>query len=247
MRHALVTCAAVLLVLAAEPATAPAQQTAAPKPYNALAIAPAKPIADPSLDAFRKELGDIAKRKDRAALARLVVFKGFFWEADDKAADPGKSGIDNLTAALGLDAKDGWEALVALAAEPNAAAHADRRRGVCSPPSPDFDDGAFDELVKATQTDASEWRYAASAGIEVRDKPEAGAPVIEKLGLHVVRMLGDDAKGAATNGWIRVATPSGKVGFMPENAILPLEFDQICYVKSSSGWSIAGIVGGADR
>ena len=40
------------------------------------------PIADASFDAFRKRLGEIAERKDRAALAALIVSKGFFWEQE---------------------------------------------------------------------------------------------------------------------------------------------------------------------
>src|SRR5262245_38314721 len=108
MRRTCTICAATLLVLMMQPVAALAQ---APQPYKVVPVEPAKPVADPSLDVFRKELGDIAKRKDRAALARLIVYRGLFWEGDEKSADPRKSGIDNLAAALGLDAKDGsgWD------------------------------------------------------------------------------------------------------------------------------------------
>jgi hypothetical protein len=260
MRKTCAVCAGALVILLAPAALAQhdsirvAQasapvRAAASAPYAAVAVSPAKPVADASLDGFRKELGDIANRKDRAALARLIVYRGFFWEGDDKSADPKKSAIDNLAAALGLDAKDGagWQALAELAAEANAGPDPDRKRVFCAPASPSFDDQAFDDLLDKTQTDASEWGYPTSAGIEVREKPESGAPVVETLGLHAVRLLDDDAAGASRPDWARVATPAGKTGFVAAKAILPLDFDQICYIKEATGWRIAGIVGGGER
>jgi len=238
---------AALVILMSQVISAPAQAPA-PKPYAVVPVTPAKPVADASLDAFRKELGDIAKRKDRAALARLIVYRGFFWEGDEKNADPRKSGIDNLAVALGLDAKDGsgWDTLAELAAEPNAGPDADRKRVFCAPASPGIDDQAFDDLLDKTQSDASEWGYPASAGTEVREKADSAAPVVETLGLHAVRLLEDDA-GAANADWVRVVAPSGKVGFAAAKAILSLDVDQICYIKEATGWRIAGIVGGGER
>src|SRR5882757_3935819 len=77
---------------------------APPKPYKPVAVTLPQPYSDPSFEAFRKELGEIAGRKDRAALAGEVVARGFFWMADggDKA-NKRKPGIDNLAAAIGLD------------------------------------------------------------------------------------------------------------------------------------------------
>ena len=93
---------------------------APPKPYKPVAVTLPQPYSDPSFDAFRKELGDIASRKDRAALAGKVVPNSFFWmgEKGDKA-NKRKSGIDNLATAIGLDARDGegWEILTAAANE----------------------------------------------------------------------------------------------------------------------------------
>jgi hypothetical protein len=248
MRHGWTFCVAALVILASQPEQV-AAQVPAPKPYGVVPVTPPKPISDASLDAFRKELGDIAKRKDRAALARVIVYRGFFWEGDEKNADPRKSGIDNLAAALGLDAKDGsgWDSLAELAAEANAGPDADRKRVFCAPPSPGINDQAFDDLLDKTQTDASEWGYPTSAGIEVREKPEAGSPVVETLGPNAVRLLEADASGTASPDWVRVMTPSGKVGFAAANAILSLDVDQLCYIKEASGWRIAGVVGGGER
>ena len=83
-----------------------------------------KRINDPALEALRKQLGEVAQHKDRAALAKLVVGQGFFWigEKGDRA-DKRRSGIDNLAAALGLKNKDGagWDMLASFADDPTGA------------------------------------------------------------------------------------------------------------------------------
>ena len=85
-------------------------QPAPPKPYKVVPVTLAQPYNDPSFEAFRKQLADIASRKDRAALARLVVARNFFWmgEKGDRA-DRRKAGIDNLAAAIELDLRDADE------------------------------------------------------------------------------------------------------------------------------------------
>ena len=59
---------------------------AAPAPYQPVAITAPKPIADPSFEAFRNQIAEVAKRKDKKALAALVS-PTFFWmgEKGDKA------------------------------------------------------------------------------------------------------------------------------------------------------------------
>ena len=52
-------------------AQAPAQ--APIKPYQPVAFKMPTPSTDPGFEAFRKQLADVAKRKDRNALAKLVV------------------------------------------------------------------------------------------------------------------------------------------------------------------------------
>lgn len=223
-----------------------ASQPARPGPYKAVAVTVPKPYGDPSLDAFRKSLEDIAQRKDRAALAAKVVSKGFFWQREDSdGADPKKSGIDNLAEAIGLDAPDGmgWQALAAYAADVSAAAQPEVKDLVCSPAFPSFDDEQMDQVGKQTGTDLSEWGYPTSAGIEVRAKPDAGAPVVDKLGMNLVRLLLDDT-GNASPEWIKVVTPAGKIGYVPGDALGPLGSDQMCYSKAGGVWHIAGFIGG---
>ena len=59
------------------------------------------------MPAFRKQLAAVADKHDRAALAKLVVTKGFFWDRESgDGADRTKSGIDNFAKAIGLDLPD---------------------------------------------------------------------------------------------------------------------------------------------
>ncbi|MDB5600709.1 MAG: hypothetical protein JWN71_2753 [Xanthobacteraceae bacterium] len=235
--------------------SATAQQLPNLKPLPAPAVAPAKPykpvavtvpakLADPALDALRKQLADVAKSKDKAALGRLVVAKGFFWETEKgDTADKGKSGIDNLAKAIGLDGKDagGWETLAGYAGEPNAAAMPARKGIVCAPAEPTFNEKALDEVVQATGTDPGEWGYTVSPGVEVRSAAKADAPVSEKLGQQFVRVMMDNS--AADPSFLRIVTPSGKVGFIKADALAPLGNDQLCYVKDGAAWKITGFIG----
>lgn len=229
------------------PAIAPA------KPYTPVAVKLPEPLNDASFEAFRKQLGEIAQKKDRAALAKLVVAQGFFWEAEkgDKA-DKKKSGIDNLAAAIGLTGKDaqGWDLLAGYSGDPTAAPFPGKQGVVCTPADPTFDEKALEEMAKATQTDPGEWGYPLTDGVEVRSANQAKAPVSEKLGLHFVRILPDESNAPSAQNQIpliKIVTPSGKVGFVSADAVAPLGNDQVCYVKDAAGWKIAGFVGSGDQ
>jgi hypothetical protein len=207
-----------------------------------------KPSDDPSFAAFRKELGEIASRKDRAALAKLTV-NDFFWigEKGDKA-DKNKSGVDNLAAAIELDDKDGagWEDLKLAANEATLEPVQAHKSIMCSPANPTFDDAAADSLAKETGTTPGEWGYPTKPDAEVRGAAKTDAPVIEKLGQNLVRvMVETPAAGAAepTAPFLKVVTPSGKVGFVQEELIAALAINQLCYLKEGTTWKIAGYAG----
>jgi hypothetical protein len=222
------------------------QQPAPPRSYQPIPVKLPAPSADASFDAFRKQLAAIAEKKDRAALSKLVVARGFFWDGEEgDNTDKRKSSMENLVAALGLDAKDGsgWENLAAAAADPTLEASEDHKGVMCGPASPEVDEQAQQALIKATGTDEEEWGFTTSDGVEVRAAPQANAPIIEKLGLQLVRVLPDDETPNATAPMMRVVAPSGKVGYVPADAVSPLSFDQLCYVKDPSGWKITGYVG----
>ena len=232
-----------------QPAPPPAPPPSAPpKPYEPLAVTLPAPVKDASFDTFRDEVGKVAQRKDRAALAKLVVAKGFFWEREDGKPAPKGSSIDVLSRALNLPAKDGsgWEALAGFAAEPTAAALPEHKEILCAPAAPEFDEQALEELAQKTDTDPLEWGYTLRDKIEVRETPNNTAPAIETLGMHFVRVLDDDSPATANTAgeWLRVVAPSGKVGFVPADTLTSPVGAQLCYIKEGNSWKITGLVGG---
>jgi hypothetical protein len=235
---------------AAQPPNAQQQQSlqlAAPKPYEPVAVKPAEPYKDPSFEAFRKQLADVVKRKDRAGLQRLVVTQGFFWEGEsgDKV-NKRKSSFENFAAAVALDDKDGggWELLAQAAGDATLEPVEDRKDTMCGPASPQLDEAAFEALIKATETDAEEWGYPVEARLEVRAAAQPNAPVIETLGMNLVRVYPEEVTGNQVPEMLRVVGPSGKVGYVPLTALAPIVFDQICYVKQGGSWKITGYAGG---
>jgi hypothetical protein len=229
------------------PAPAPVPAPVKPGPYKIVAIKPPAVVSDPSFEAFRKQLAGIAQKKDRAALARLVA-ASFFWVPEDSdVADKTKPAIDNLAKAIRLDGKDGlgWEVLTEYAGETTAMPDPQRQGVICAPGEPTFDDKAADELANATQTDASDWVYPVHDGVEVRSGPQPDAAVIDKLGLHLVRALEDESPANAVMATaLKVMTPSGKMGYVPVEAMRAVVGPQMCYLKDAGGWKIAGFVGG---
>jgi hypothetical protein len=222
------------------------QPLAPPKPYTAISVTLPAPANDPSFDAFRKQLADIANHKDRTGLAKLVVAQGFFWEAEsgDKA-DSKKASIDNLAAATGLESSDGWDAIAAAAQEPTLEPYTDRKGVMCGPASPQYDEKALEDATKATQTDISEWGFPSKAGVEARSAAQPNASVVEKLGLTLIRVMPEPTQPGTTPGpFLRIVTPAGKVAYVPADSISPLTSDQICFVKDGNSWKIAGYIGG---
>lgn len=226
-----------------------AQQPAPPKPYKPVPVTLPQPFNDPSFEAFRKQLGDIASRKDRGALAKLVA-NNFFWmgEKGDKA-NKKKPGIDNLAAAIDLDAKDGsgWGAIASAAGDTTLEPIPDHKGVMCGPAGPTVDEKAAEALTKETGTDPGDWGYPSKPGVEVHAAAQANAPVIEKLGLNLVRVMPEQPPAGAApqpSPFIRVVTPSGKVGFVSEEDISSLDNDQLCFIKDATGWKIAGFAGG---
>jgi hypothetical protein len=225
-------------------AAPPPQAAAAAKPYKAVTINAPQPVSDPSFEAFRKQLGAVAEKKDRKALAGLVA-ANFFWmgEKGDRA-DKKKPGIDNLAKAIGLDGKDppGWELLGAASADPTGMPFPDRKDTICAPADPVFDSKEFEALVKSSGTDEGDWAFPTQPGLEVRSGPQPNAPVVEKLGMHFIRVAQEP--NAQPGPMLKIVTPSGKTGFVPSEALSPLGNDQLCYTKESAGWKISGFVGG---
>jgi hypothetical protein len=224
-----------------------AQEAPKPKPYTALAVTPPAPSTDASYEAFRKQLADVAKRKDRNALAKLVVTQGFFWESENgDKADKTKPAIANLEQAIGSFSgaeAPGWDVLAQAAEDPTLEALPDHAGVMCGPAGPQIDGQAFEALIKQTGTEPGDWAFPVMPNLEVRGAGQPNAPVIEKLGMHLIRVLVDPPAANAPQTpptFIRIVTPSGKTGFVSVEGISPIGFDQLCYVKDASGWKITG-------
>jgi len=219
------------------------------KPYQPLAVTLPATFNDQSFDAFRKQLGAIAEKKDRAALAKWVVASGFFWMQEKDMADKKKPSMANFASAIDLDAKDGsgWELLSSYANEPTAEPLPDHQGVICAPAEPNIDPKTFEALIAATKTQPQEWGYPTKEGVEVRSAGKADAPVVEKLGLTLVHVLPDNGgpDNPDQSPFLHIATPSGKSGFVPMEAVSSLGGDQLCYIKDGANWKITGYFGGA--
>jgi hypothetical protein len=222
------------------PAGRPGAPQAAAKPYKAVAITAPTPVNDPSLEAFRKQVAAAAEKKDRAALAGMVV-QNFFWMGEKgDIADKNKAGIDNLAKALPLDPKsdDGWQKLAGMASDPTGMAFPQRKDTLCSPAYPSFNEREFEALMNSTGSE--DWAFPFQPNVEVRSGPQPNSPVIDKLGMNFVRIVQSNEQMPV----MKVVTPSGKTGYVPAETLGSLADDQICYGKDGGGWKIVGYVGG---
>ena len=173
----------------------------------------------------------------------------------DNAVLSRKPGIDNLAAAIDLDGTEGsgWEILTAAANEATLEPVPDRKGMMCSPAAPTFDEKAARQNAKATGTDVGDWGFPIAGSVDVHAAAQANSEVIEKLGSILVRVMpagpppGEQGNAPPPGkSFVRVVTPSGKVGYVPDDAVGSLDLDQLCYLKDAAGWKIAGYAGGAN-
>ena len=118
---------------------------------------------------------------------------------------------------------------------------------MCAPADPTIDPKAFEALTQSTKTEPPDWGYPNKEGVDVHSAPKPNAPVTEKLGLNLIRVLPDSTPGDDPDQpqFLHIALPSGKTGYVAEDAISGLGGDAMCYSKGPSGWMIAGYYGGA--
>jgi len=91
------------------------------------------------------------------------------------------------------------------------------------------------------------WASPVHDGVEVHAAAQSDAPVIERLGINLVRLLPDRVPPDHPNTpeFLHVATPSGKSGYVAAGALTPFDRDRMCYDEQASGWKIAGYLSGA--
>lgn len=247
--------ASAIAMVAVAPSSAqpPRGKAAAVKPYTPVPVKLPTAPDDPKLETFRKELGEIAKGRVYAKLAPLVESKNFFWDRDfGNSFDRRKPAVDNLANALRLEHENGtgWTALADFATDAFAGPLDSRPGVLCTPGQPTFDGVDLDKLIDVTRTDGIDWAYTRAPGIPARATPRANAAIIETLGLHFVRLLGFEGPDSDMPGrtqWAKVATPSGKTGYVAPNSLLSITTERLCYARNAIGdWRIIGVVGGGD-
>lgn len=224
----------------------------ASKPYVPVPITRPDASPDAGFAAFRTELAAVAKGRVYASLAAMVLKQGFFWDRDfARQYDPRRPAVDNLAAAIALEADNGagWDKLAAFAADA-AVEPLDSRPGViCAPARPNYDGVAYAKLLDQTYTDALDWAYPAANETPVRAAPRPEAPIVGTLGLAFVWLLGFDGPDSepdpGRNLWARIGMPDGKAGYVAPRSLMALTRERLCYFNDPiAGWLIAGYIAG---
>ena len=208
-------CLAFSLALAAGPADAEPPGRP-PKPYQTVAITLPAASTDASFEAFRRTLAAVATDRVYGELARLLEPQTFFWERDfAQAFDARRPAVDNLAAALRLEhaAGTGWRTLATFAAERTLEALASRPGIVCTPAPPHYDGIAFARMLDEAYGADLDWTYPRADGTPVHAAPQADAALVGSIGLHLVRRLGLDEKGAIVAANSQWAPPLQRLSF----------------------------------
>ena len=228
--------------------TAATENVPALRPYAAVAVTLPPAFDEPGFQTFRAELAEMLRKRVYPYLSRFVVPHGFFWDGDlDGELDPMRSGAENLANAVKLErgAGSGWKRLIGLAGESSAAPSPSRPGVVCAPANPTFDDVEFTRLLDSTGTNTRDWVYPRVLGVESRAAPSG--PTMERLGLHFVRLLLDDAAASTADGnkLTRIVLPAGRIAFVAADAVASLRTERLCYGRDISGrWLVVGYVAG---
>jgi hypothetical protein len=257
------TAALVPILLALTLALAPAPAVALKKiPYPEVKVE-GRPAfkGDTGLDALRKKLADAIAKKDLAALASLVA-PNFTWTAAGSPVedfDPKRDAVHNFKVAFGFRSQgkdaDGkteigplWELLAWFVQDQSLSAEPDRPDLICGPTTAKLvDPKAYEQATEKLDTDdeLSEWVFFLAA-FTLTGSPGGGGPAVAKVanmalplvGAHPIPAPGQPPKQPPTH--VELLLPSGKTGWAPLSAVLPLTVDRLCYAKTSGGdWKIA--------
>ena len=122
----------------------------------------------------------------------------------------------------------------------------DNKDTFCAPADPVFDIKQLENLAKETGTNEAEWGYPVQPGVEVRAATQPNAPVIEKLGMHFVRVMEDDGPepAAQPDADAQGGRAVGQGRLRPGRRRQPARQRPALLRKDASGWKIAGFVGG---
>ena len=100
--------------------------------------------------------------------------------------------------------------MAGAASEPSAMEIPQQKGVFCAPAIPTIDQNAFEALTNATGTELPEWGYPNNGGLDVHATAQPSSPVIEKVGMVLVRVLPDSGSEPNQPLVLHIATPSGK-------------------------------------
>jgi hypothetical protein len=181
-------------------------------------VTPPASFNDPSFIAFRKQLGDVAAHKDRAALAKLVVAQNFFWIQDKDLADKRKP-ASTISPRRSISTPRTDRAGTCSPATPPSRRRRNcrRQKGVfCAPADPAVDPADSKRSARPPGPTRPIGAIRPRTASKCAPPPQPNSPVVEKLGLILVRVLPDSAPPDDANEppFLHIATPSGKAGFV---------------------------------
>ena len=249
---------AAAMLLPAALGSAQPKQVAYPE-VNVALENPYKP--DAAFDKMNGAFLDAVQRKDIAALTALIA-PTFLWTVNDHQADEldlGRDAIHNFKVAFGFrgvgedvdgDVDDGpnWEALTAFAEDPSFYIANGASTLVCGPMSAQvFDDNAFDRARRKIDAidEPVEWYFTLAAETLVAGVPGDAGSSVAKVGaiaMPVLSFYPPEKEGGPPPPptHFEVLLPSGQTGWVPVDAVRPLETDHLCYARTPTGeWKIA--------
>jgi hypothetical protein len=259
-RYLLGIVLAPAILLAPAPGSAEPQQVAYPE-VKVVLEKPYKP--DAAFDKMNGAFLDAVQRKDLSTLAALVA-PTFVWTVSDHLSDEldlGRDAIHNFKVAFGFRAPgedvdggvdDGpdWDALSTFAEEPTFYIANAAGTLVCGPASAQVvDDNAFDQARrKIIVTDEPiEWYFTLADETTVAKAPgDTGTPVatVGAIAMPLVGFYPPEKENGPPPPptHFEVLLPSGQTGWVPVNAVRPLETDRLCYARTPAGeWRIGSL------
>jgi hypothetical protein len=263
MRSLLISATAAVLVAASGTASLAAVKEV---PYPVINVKLADTYTpDAAFQQMQNALAQVSANKDADGLFTLVG-PTFLWMSRGEPSDQfdfGRGALDNFKAVFGFgepeknadDANSGkaadsaapegpfWDVLAAFATDNTLYAASDSL--VCGPTRATIvDEDDFDSAKKKIRADDSvEWYFTLADTTATSTPSDAGLPVgrVGQVALPVLSVFPRAPQGqpqpAVT--YLQVLLPSGKSGWIPASAALPLVTDRLCYAFTPDGWRIA--------
>jgi hypothetical protein len=212
---------------------------------------------DAAFTKMQKALTDAVAKKDTQRLLALVG-PTFVWRTGGDISDQfdfGGDALQNFKVVFGFrqfgkrvdgGVADGpfWDILSAFVSDNSYDIISDTL--VCGPTIATLDDpDAFEAAKQKIGADDSiQWYVTVDDDTSVSATPAGtGAPVghIGPAALPVLASYPEQRDSGPPPSHLKVLLPSGKSGWIPVTAAIPLESDRLCYALTASGdWKIAG-------